>query len=124
MTFRVSYEADTEAGTRAGGLTLPEGAVHIDSGETQVFYTLNTILADHLLHQTADQIRTGVRRHHRRVRTHRVSLSRIAFIGGGAQQNWLRTEHHGTLTDAFTWTPGASHVQGRHQYSGLEPPAV
>ena len=38
MTFRASYEGDTEAGARAVGLTLPEGAVHIDSGESQLFY--------------------------------------------------------------------------------------
>lgn len=103
MTFRVSYEADTQKGARAGGLTLPEGAVHIDSGETNLFYSLNTILSSHLLHQTLirygqefDDI-TGV-----------SSAPRIVvqdtFIAGGAQQDWLRTEHHGTLTDALTWT--------------------
>ncbi len=104
MTFRVSYEEDTEAGARAGGLTLPEGAVHIDSGETQVFYTLNTILSSRLLHQTLirygqeyDDI-VGVSNAPRVV-------VQDTFISGGAQQNWLRTEHHATLTDALTWTP-------------------
>jgi outer membrane receptor protein involved in Fe transport len=34
-----------------------------------------------------------------------------AFTAGGAQQNLLRTEHHGTLTDAFTWTPSRHTVK-------------
>jgi outer membrane receptor protein involved in Fe transport len=103
MTFRVSYEADTEAGARAGGLTLPEGAVHIDSGESQVFYTLNTIITDHLLHQTA--IRYGQEFDDiKGVSAAPRVVVQDSFIAGGAQQDWLRTEHHGTLTDAFTWT--------------------
>jgi hypothetical protein len=104
MTFRGSYEADNEAGARAGGLVLPESAVHIDSGESQVFFTLNTIISSHLLHQTAirygqefDDI-VGV-----------SSAPRVvvqdSFTAGGAQQDWFRTEHHVQLTDAFTWTP-------------------
>jgi outer membrane receptor protein involved in Fe transport len=105
MTFRGSYEADSQAGARAGGLTLPEGAVHIDSGESQLFLTVNTIISSQLLHQTA--VRYG------QEFDDIVGLSKASrvvvqdsFIGGGAQQDWLRTEHHVTLTDAFTWTRG------------------
>jgi outer membrane receptor protein involved in Fe transport len=105
MTFRGSYEADSQAGARAGGLTLPEGAVHIDSGESQLFFTVNTIITSRLLHQTAirygqefDDI-VGVSKAPRVV-------VQDSFIAGGAQQDWLRTEHHVTLTDAFTWTRG------------------
>jgi hypothetical protein len=29
-----------------------------------------------------------------------------AFTGGGAQGNQLRTEHHFTLTNMLTWSPG------------------
>jgi hypothetical protein len=104
ITFRVSDESGTQAGARAGGLTLPEGAVRIESAETQFVFTMNTVLSSRLLHQTRvmygqelDDI-AGV-----------SGMPRIvvqdAFVGGGAQQNLLRTEHHATLTDAFTWTP-------------------
>jgi hypothetical protein len=104
ITFRVSDERGTQAGARAGGLTLPEGAVRIESGETQFVYTMNTVLSSRLLHQTRvmygqelDDIAgvSGARR----------IVVQDAFVGGGAQQNLLRTEHHATLTDAFTWTP-------------------
>jgi hypothetical protein len=103
MTLRFSRESDHQTGARVGGLTLPEGAVRIDSGETQLVFSVNTVLSSHLLHQTRvtyaqefDDI-AGT-----------SSAPRVvvqdSFTAGGAQQDLLRTEHHGTLTDAFTWT--------------------
>src|SRR5262249_3254429 len=104
MTFRGSYDADSEAGARAGGLPLPQGAAHIDSGESQLFYTLNTIITGHLIHQTA--IRYGQEFDDiRGVSTAPRVVVQDTFVAGGAQQDWFRTEHHVTLTDAFTWTP-------------------
>jgi outer membrane receptor protein involved in Fe transport len=68
-----------------------------------VFYTLNTIITDHLLHQTA--IRYGQEFDDiKGVSAAPRVVVQDSFIAGGAQQDWLRTEHHGTLTDAFTWT--------------------
>ncbi len=102
MTFRVSYEADTQAGGRAGGLTLPEGAVHIDSGESQVFYTLNTIITTTCC--TRQRFGTG-----RSSTTSRASppphgsSSRTASSPAALSRTGA-ARHHGTLTNAFTWT--------------------
>jgi hypothetical protein len=104
ITFRASDESGTQARARAGGLTLPEGAVRIESGETQFVYTMSTVFSSRLLHQTRvmygqefDDI-TGLSAAPRIV-------VQDAFVGGGAQQDLLRTEHHATLTDAVVWTP-------------------
>lgn len=103
MTLRFSRESDHQIGARVGGLTLPQGAVRVDSGESQLVFSVNTVLSSRLLHQTRltyaqefDDI-TGVSRAPRIV-------VQDAFTAGGAQQDLLRTEHHATLTDAFTWT--------------------
>lgn len=104
LSFRVSQESDGQTGARIGGVTLPEGAVAIDSGETQYVFSANTILSSRLLHQT----RVLYGQEFDDLVSH-SSLPRIvvqdAFIGGGAQQDLRRTEHHVTLTDALTWTP-------------------
>jgi len=110
MTFRVSSESAHQTGARVGGVTLSEGAVDIDSGETQFVYSMQTILSRGLLHQTRvmygqefDDI-VGL-----------SSAPRIvvqdAFTGGGAQQDLLRTEQHATLTDVFTWSPSRHTVK-------------
>lgn len=103
MTLRFSRESDRQIGARVGGLTLPEGAVRVDSGESQLVFSVNTVLSSRLLHQTRvtyaqefDDI-AGISPAPRIV-------VQDAFTAGGAQQDLLRTEHHATLTDAFTWT--------------------
>jgi hypothetical protein len=111
MTFRASRLRRTQTNGRVGGLTLPEAATNYETTETEGVYTQSTVLSAHLLHQT--RVMYG------QEYENTVSVSaapRIvvldSFIGGGAQADLLRTEHHATLTDTLTWTVSRHTVKG------------
>ncbi len=111
MTFRVWHEDQRRDNRGVGGLTLAEAGANNHNQETEFIYTQNTILTSRLLHltrvmygqehETTDSLSTAPRI---------VVLD--SFTGGGAQADLLRTEHHGTLTDTLTWTPGKHTIKG------------
>jgi hypothetical protein len=111
MSLTASYQDETRHSQGVGGVTLPSAASNWNSIEQAATYTQQTIVTPKLLNQfrlfvgqefeTTTSVNQGVRL---------VVLD--AFTSGGAQADQLRTEHHFTLTDTLTWTPGRHTVKG------------
>ncbi len=104
-SFRFShlYQKNTNQGV--GGLTLPEAGFNHTDREDELTYRHQTIVSPALLHEVQ-----GLYGVEYEPRTSINAQPRIvvqdSFTGGGAQNDQLRTEHHLTLIDAFTWTAG------------------
>jgi hypothetical protein len=103
--FRFShlYQKNTNQGV--GGTTLPEAGFNHTDREDEATYTHQTIISDKLFHEVrflyGDEYepRTSINPQPRIV-------VQDSFTGGGAQNDQVRTEHHFTLVDAFTWQAG------------------
>ena len=104
VRFSHLYQKNTNQGV--GGITLPEAGFNHSDREDEVTYTHQTIVSPTLFHEVrflyGDEYepRTSVNPAPRIV-------VQDSFIGGGAQNDQLRTEHHFTLVDALTWSAGA-----------------
>jgi outer membrane receptor protein involved in Fe transport len=111
ITFRGSRQQRSQTNGRVGGLTLRESSTNYDSSETEGVYTQSTVLTPKLLHQT--RVMYG-QEYEDTVSTSKAPRIVVldAFIGGGAQADLLRTEHHATLTDTLTWTISHHTVKG------------
>jgi hypothetical protein len=101
--FRVShlYQKNTNQGV--GGTTLPEAGFNHTDREDEVTYRHQTVVSPTLFHEV--QLLYG---NEYEPRTSINPQPRIvvqdSFIGGGAQNDQLRTENHFTLVDALTWS--------------------
>src|SRR5581483_5852451 len=108
VRFSHLYQKNTNQGV--GGTTLPEAGFNHTDREDEATYTHQTILTQKILHETrflyGDEYEP---------RTSINALPRLvvqdSFTGGGAQNDQVRTEHHFTLVDAVTWTPGAQTIK-------------
>jgi len=110
MSFRFSHLFQRNTNQGVGGVTLPEAGFNHTDREDEATYSRQTIISTRLLHET--KFLFGVEYEPR------TSLNpdpRIvvqdSFVGGGAQNDSLRTEHHFTLVDALTWSPSSHTVK-------------
>ena len=104
-SFRFShlYQKNTNQGV--GGITLPEAGFDHTDREDELTYRHQTIISSTLFHEVQGlygveyEPRTSINPQPRIV-------VQDSFIGGGAQNDQLRSEHHFTLVDALTWSAG------------------
>lgn len=105
MSLTASYQNQTMRNQGVGGVTLPSAATNWSFTEESGTYTQQTIITPKLL----NQFRLFVGQEFEPT-TSVTNDPRIvvldAFTGGGAQGDSLRTEHHFTLTNMVTWSPG------------------
>ncbi len=100
-----SYRDEATDNQGVGGVALPSVATNWHNVEREVTYTQQTVLTPKLLHQS--RLLLGVEHETTTSLSQATGLVVLdAFTGGGAQGDWLRTEHHFTLTDTVTWSPG------------------
>jgi hypothetical protein len=103
LRFSHLFQRNTNQGV--GGITLPESGYNHTDREDEATYTHQTVITQSLFHET--RFLFGVEYE---PRTSIVAAPRIvvqdSFIGGGAQADSIRTEHHFTLVDALTWSKG------------------
>src|SRR5262245_4852499 len=101
LRFSHLYQKNTNQGV--GGITLPEAGFNHTDREDEVVYRHQTIISPTLLHE--GQFLYGDEYEPRRsINPARRIVVQDSFIGGGAQNDQLRTEHHFTLVDALTWS--------------------
>src|SRR5439155_25982415 len=104
------YQDQTAHNQGIGGVTLPSAGASWHFLEQDAIYNQQTVLSPTLLHQfrmlVGQEFESG------------ISLSADpkivvldAFVGGGAQANQLRTEHHVILTDMLTWSRGSQVIK-------------
>ena len=110
ISIRPSYEDLTNTNRGVGGVTLASAGTNFEHSEEQVTYNQQSILKPSLLNQF--QILVG------QEREPLTSVSPAggvvvsgSFIGGGAQADLLRTEHHFQMAESVTWTKGQHLVQ-------------
>lgn len=105
MSLTWSYQDQTMRNQGVGGVTLPSAATNWSFKEESGTYTQQTIITPKLL----NQFRLFVGQEFEPT-TSVSNDPRVvvldAFTGGGAQADSLRTEHHFTLTNMVTWSPG------------------
>ncbi|HEY7289084.1 MAG TPA: carboxypeptidase regulatory-like domain-containing protein [Vicinamibacterales bacterium] len=103
LRFSHLFQRNTNQGV--GGITLPVSGYNHTDREDEATYTHQTVITPSLFHET--RFLFGVEYE---PRTSLVPAPRIvvqdSFIGGGAQNDSVRTEHHFTLVDALTWSKG------------------
>lgn len=88
-----------------GGTTLPEAAFDHTDREDEASFTQQTVFSPRLLHEV--KFLFGVEYEPRTsLNAEPKIVVQDSFVGGGAQNDSLRTEHHFTLVDALTWSPG------------------
>ena len=104
LSLRFSHQQRSSNDQGVGGIALPEAGRNTSYREDDTTYTHQTVLSPSLLHEL--RLMVGVENEPS------TSVSRLprivvndAFVGGGAQADSLRTEHHFTLVDAITWSP-------------------
>jgi len=110
ISFRPSYEYESNENRGVGGTTLPTAGTDFEHREEQLTYTQQTVLRPTLLAQF--QLLVG----HEREPTvstfpDRGIVVAGAFTGGGAQGDLLRTETHMQTTASLAWTKGAHFIQ-------------
>ena len=110
MSFRPSYEYESQQNRGVGGTTLATAGANFEHREEQLTYTQQTVFSPTLLNQF--QILVG----HEREPTTSLSPARGivvagAFTGGGAQGDLLRTETHMQATESLAWTKGHHLIQ-------------
>jgi hypothetical protein len=111
LSFRTSFQYRRNTNQSVGGLTLPEAATNNLFHELESVYTHNTVLTPTLLHQA----RLLYGQYYNGTTSISAAPGKVvldAFIGGGAQADFLRTEHHMELKDTLTWTPKRHTVKG------------
>jgi len=108
ISVRFSHQQRSAHNQGVGGINLPEVARDTSEREDDLTYSQQTVVSASVFHEF--RLMVGVEREPF------VSLANQpkivvndAFVGGGAQGDSLRTEHHFTLVDAVTWSP-AHHV--------------
>ncbi len=103
LRFSHLFQRNTNQGV--GGITLPETGFNHTDREDELTYTHQTVLSSSLFHES--RFLFGVEYE---PRTSINGAPRIvvqdSFVGGGAQNDSVRTEHHFTLVDAVTWSVG------------------
>jgi hypothetical protein len=110
QSLRFSHLGQNNRLQGVGGTNLPESGFSHTTREDELTFTQQTVISPRLLHDIKFMVgdeyepRTSLRAEPRI-----VVLD--AFTGGGAQNDSVRTEHHFTLVDAVTWSPGAHVVK-------------
>ncbi|HTK28197.1 MAG TPA: TonB-dependent receptor [Vicinamibacterales bacterium] len=108
LSLRFSHQRRSEDNQGVGGVTLAEAGRSGSEREDDTTYTQQTVLSNTLLHEV--RFMAGVENEpYASASAAPKIVVNDAFVGGGAQADSLRTEHHFTLTDAMTWSP-ANHV--------------
>ena len=101
----LSYRKEAVDNQGVGGFTLQSAAANWNQIEQEATYTQQTVLTATLLHQF--RLLLGNEWETQTSISQAPSVVVLdAFTGGGAQGNAYRTEHHFTLTDSVTWSPG------------------
>ncbi len=111
LSFRTSFQYRRNANQGVGGLTLPEAGTNNLFNELESVYTQDTVLRPTLLHQFRllyGQYYNGTTS----VTQAPAIVVLDAFTAGGAQADFLRTEHHAEIKDTLTWTPKNHTVKG------------
>ncbi|HJZ74235.1 MAG TPA: TonB-dependent receptor [Vicinamibacterales bacterium] len=104
-SFRFSHLYQKYTNQGVGGITLPEAGFNHTDREDEVTYRHQTIVSPALVHEV--QFLYGVEYEPRTsINPQPRIVVQDSFIGGGAQNDQLRTEHHFTLVDAVTWSAG------------------
>lgn len=110
QSLRFSHLRQRYALQGVGGVNLPETGFRHTDREDELTFSQQTVLSPHLLHDV--RFMFGVEYE---PRLSVVAAPRVvvldAFTGGGAQNDQTRTEHHFTLVDALTWSPGKQVVK-------------
>lgn len=105
ITLRYSHVFTTNTNQGVGGVNLPEVATNRKYHEDDATYMQQTVMSSRLLHDF--KFMFGVENEPRAsVRSDPRIVVLDAFVGGGAQNDSLRTEHHFTMVDSLTWSPG------------------
>ncbi len=108
VSLRLSHLDQNNTNQGVGGVVLPEAGYNHEDREDEVTFSDQMVVSNRLLHET--RLLFGVEHEPRVSVTPNPRIVVLdAFTGGGAQNDQLRTEHHFTLLDAFTWSP-AAHV--------------
>jgi outer membrane receptor protein involved in Fe transport len=92
-------------------VTLPEAGTNNLFHEFESVYTHDTVIKPTLLHQLRllyGQFYNGTTS----VTQAPAIVVLDAFTGGGAQADYLRTEHHMEIKDTLTWTPKKQTIKG------------
>jgi hypothetical protein len=111
LSFRTSFQYRRNTNQGVGGLTLPEAGTNNLFHELESVYTQDTIVKPTLLHQF--RLLYGQYYNDTSSVTHAPGLVvQDAFTGGGAQADYLRTEHHVEVKDTLTWTPTHQTIKG------------
>jgi len=110
MSFRFSHRAESDTNQGVGGFNLPDVGSNHHNREDELSYGQQTVISPHLLNEfrfmVGDERETRVS-----VRPDRRIVVQDAFVGGGAQNDTLRTEHHFTLVETVTWSRGPHTVK-------------
>ncbi|HMF92801.1 MAG TPA: carboxypeptidase regulatory-like domain-containing protein [Vicinamibacterales bacterium] len=109
-SFRFSHLYQRTTNQGVGGTTLPEAGFNHTDREDEATYTHQTILSRQLFHET--RFLYGQEYEPRAsINPAPKIVVQDSFVGGGAQNDQVRTEHHFTLVDALTWSPGRQTVK-------------
>ena len=101
----LSYRKEAVDNQGVGGFTIQSAAANWNQIEQEATYTQQTVLTAKLLNQF--RLLLGNEWETQTSISQAPSVVVLdAFTGGGAQGNAYRTEHHFTLTDSVTWSPG------------------
>jgi hypothetical protein len=105
LSLTLSYQNQTRHNQGVGGVALPSAATDWNFSEQAAVYTQQTILTPKLLNQF--RLFAGQEFESTNSVSNAPKLVVLdAFTGGGAQGSQRRTEHHFTLTEMLTWSPG------------------
>ncbi len=111
LSFRTSFQYRRATNQGVGGLTLPEAGTNNLFHELESVYTQDTILRPTLFHQA--RLLYGQYFNATSSVTQAPGIVVLdAFTGGGAQADYLRTEHHVEVKDTLTWTPKHHTIKG------------
>src|SRR5581483_639734 len=111
ISFRTSFQYRRTSTQGVGGLTLPEAATNNLFHELESVYTHDTVVSPVLLHQA--RVLYGQYFNGTSSVTEAPGIVVLgAFTGGGAQADFLRTEHHVEVKDTLTWTPRRHTIKG------------
>jgi hypothetical protein len=103
LRFSHLFQRNTNQGV--GGITLPESGYNHTDREDEATYTHQTVISPSLFHEVRFLYGDEYEPRSSIVVAPRVVVQ-DSFVGGGAQNDSLRTEHHFTLVDAMTWSKG------------------
>ena len=110
QAIRLSHLKEKNPVQSAGGTSLPEVAISHEDREDELTFSQQSVFSQRLLNEfrllVGDEFEPRVSLHADR----RIGVL-DAFIGGGAQVDSLRTEHHFTLTETVTWSSGRQTVK-------------